>query len=113
MPEHQFANYDEFFAFYLQHHSDPANRFLHAVGTLGALVIAVAAIAARAPLWALAVLPAGYAPAWVGHFLIEGNTPATFGHPGWSLLSNFHMVALMLTGRLGPRLQRKSPNLEL
>ncbi len=29
----EFRNYDEFFAYYLTQHSNPANRRMHAIGT--------------------------------------------------------------------------------
>jgi len=100
---HKFQTYGEFFHFYLQQHSDPRNRILHAVGTtLGVLVVLGALVLGR-PWYALLFFPIGYGFAWTGHFVLEKNKPATFGHPLWSFISDFRMVGLMLTGRLGSR----------
>ena len=101
----KFANYQEFFAFYVREHSDPRNRLLHACGTISGLTIASVAIWLHHGWWAFAGLPVAYAFAWTGHFLLEGNRPATFGHPFWSFISDFRMLGLMLTGRLGKWLQ--------
>ena len=44
-PSKSFANYDEFFAFYVKEHSNPTNRLLHACGTtLGMLIADVPAV---------------------------------------------------------------------
>jgi hypothetical protein len=102
----EFASYDDFFAFYVQQHREPANRWMHACGTLLGISVMVAAFATGHPWWALLWIPLAYGFAWTGHFLIERNKPATFGHPWWSFISDFRMLALMLTGRLGPWLQR-------
>lgn len=102
----RFANYDEFFAFYVRAHRDRRNRMMHACGTaLGVAVILIAALT-RHYWWALLWLPIAYGFAWTGHFLMEGNTPATFGHPFWSFISDFRMLWLMLTGRLHPWLEK-------
>ncbi len=100
MKDPQFSSYDEFFAFYLEQHSKPANRFMHACGTLLGLAVFVVAIVSGHYFWALLWVPVAYGFAWTGHFFIEGNKPATFGHPWWSLISDFRMLGLMLTGRL-------------
>jgi len=104
----QFAGYEEFFVFYLEQHSRRGNRLLHACGTLLGLAVLVAALATHHYLWALLWIPIGYGFAWTGHFLIEGNKPATFGHPWWSFISDFRMLALMLTGKLGSRSSQKA-----
>jgi hypothetical protein len=100
LPDKNFATYDEFFAHYLEQHSNPTNRLLHACGTILGLLTLVLAIATGHYLWALLWIPVAYGCAWIGHFLIEGNKPASFGHPWWSFISDFRMLALMFTRRL-------------
>ena len=34
------------------------------------------------------------------HFFIERNRPATFGHPFYSLYGDYHMLFLMMAGRM-------------
>ena len=98
------GSYDEFFLFYLREHSHPANRALHACGTALGVLICVASFALHHPWFALLWLPVGYGFAWFGHFLVEHNQPAAFRHPLWSFISDFHMLALMITGGLDRRL---------
>ena len=101
MSTQQFSNYNEFFDFYLRAHSHPGNRALHFCGSLLGLAVLVGAIALGHPWYALLWPVIGYGFAWIGHFVIEGNKPATFGHPWWSFISDYRMVWLMLTGKLG------------
>lgn len=97
----QFTSYDEFFVFYLQQHRNPANRAWHAAGTTLGILTVLAAFALGHPWFAFLFFPIGYGCAWTGHFLLEKNKPATFGHPFWSFISDFRMLWLMITGRLG------------
>jgi hypothetical protein len=97
----RFDNYEQFFAFYVRQHSSRGNRMLHALGTTAGLLVATILLMKGYAWWALLGLPVAYAFAWTGHLAVEGNKPATFGHPLWSFISDFRMLALMLSGRLG------------
>lgn len=96
----QFRSYDDFFLFYLRQHGTRANRALHAVGTALGMAVVIVAFALGHPWYALLWLPIGYGFAWVGHLFVEHNRPATWGHPLWSLISDFRMFGLIVTGRL-------------
>lgn len=52
----------------------------------------------------------GYAFAWFAHFVVEKNRPATFKYPFWSFISDFKMIAYMLTGRMGREVDRVKRN---
>jgi hypothetical protein len=100
MNAHHFATYQEFFTYYLQQHSKPRNRLLHACGTALGVAILFGGLAFGRYWLALLWIPVTYGFAWAGHFLIERNKPASWGHPWWSFISDFRMLWLMLTGEL-------------
>src|SRR5438046_1356501 len=100
MTRHKFNSFADFWPHYLAEHSKPATRFLHCVGTLTGLALAITVIAlGKWWLFPIALVP-GYAFAWTAHFVVEKNRPATFTHPLWSFLGDWKMLALMLTGRM-------------
>jgi hypothetical protein len=98
------VTYPEFWRRYLKAHADPRTRGLHYLGTSLAVAAIAAAAAERDWGWLLAAPVAGYAMAWFGHFKFEHNRPETFGHPVWSLISDFRMLGMFLAGRLGDEL---------
>ena len=98
------ATYAEFWPYYLREHGRAKARTLHYAGT--ALTFAFAAIAIlNGGWWWLSVPIAGYGFAWVAHFRVERNRPATFIHPLWSLVSDYRMFFLWLSGRLDRHLR--------
>ncbi|MEP2234529.1 MAG: DUF962 domain-containing protein [Alteripontixanthobacter sp.] len=102
----EYTSFAAFWPFYLREHSKPRTRALHYIGTT--LVVLFAVIALLTGRWLLfAALPlAGYFFAWIAHFGVEKNRPATFTYPLWSLMADFKMWWMWITGRLGPELDK-------
>ncbi len=100
------ATYAEFWPFYLVEHGKAQTRYLHFFGTGLALAFALLALILLNPWLLLVALVSGYFFAWVGHFFVEKNRPATFTHPIWSLISDFRMFFLWISGRLGTELKK-------
>ena len=102
----EIQSFEVFWPFYLGEHSNPTNRALHAVGTAGGGLTALAALLTSQPLLLPLALVCGYGFAWFGHFRIEENKPASFSYPAWSFLGDLKMCALFFTGRLGAEMAR-------
>ncbi|GAK32178.1 hypothetical protein JCM17846_03450 [Iodidimonas nitroreducens] len=99
-------SYGAFFLFYLREHARPLTRALHYAAAFASLAVLFYGLVIG-PLWLVLLMPlAGYGLAWFAHFFIEKNRPATFQYPGWSLISDYVMTWLWLTGRLGPWLDK-------
>lgn len=101
--------YREFWDFYVSQHLNPICRTLHFVGTLGAIACLIAGMIVS-PVYFLAAPFAGYSLAWIGHFGFERNRPATFTYPIWSLISDFVMFSLIISGKMGAEVERVSLN---
>jgi hypothetical protein len=100
------VTYDQFWLRYLRAHSRPKTRMLHYLGSvlaLGTLLVAAVTFNWRGLIAAPLI---GYTFAWTAHFAVERNRPETFGHPFWSLFSDFRMLLLALSFGLAPHLQR-------
>lgn len=96
----RFNNFNEFYPYYLQEHSNITCRKLHFLGTCGviALLLLFFFTGKSTILWFVPVM--GYGFAWVGHFVFEKNRPATFKHPLYSLMGDFRMFWDILIGRV-------------
>ena len=104
--DEQAETYPSFWHNYLRRHANAGTRAMHFVGTFVALV-GIAAGIINLNVWlALTGIAVGYAFAWVSHILIEHNRPCTFGHPGWSLVSELRMFRLWLGGELPQELRK-------
>ena len=100
-------SYREFWPFYVSQHLKPATRLLHFIGTSAAILCIIAAIVWQ-EWWLLLLGPVvSYGPAWIAHVFVERNKPATFTYPLWSLIGDFHMYALMWTGRMEREIHRQ------
>jgi hypothetical protein len=99
--------YAEFWPRYLKAHADKRTRALHYLGTGAGLLLLLAFAATGNWWWLMAAPVVGYAFAWTAHFAFEHNKPETFGHPFWSLYSDFRMLVLFLAGRLGDELRQR------
>jgi len=104
--QQDYNTFAEFWPHYVSEHSRSGTRLLHLIGTTIAIASIVYFIAVgRWWLFPLALIP-GYGAAWIGHFLVEKNKPATFQHPLWSLMGDYKMIWMMLTGRIDAEVQR-------
>lgn len=101
--------YSEFWKTYLDAHRQPGNRALHYVGSVAAIALLLSAAVAADWRFLAASIVVGYGFAWIGHVAVERNRPATFGHPIWSLISDFRMLGLWSAGRLRPHLLDAKP----
>ncbi len=101
--------YDQFWLRYLRAHARPSTRLLHYCGSFLALACIAMAALRLDWRWLLAAPVIGYSFAWGAHLWLEGNRPETFGHPLWSLASDFRMATLWFVGRLEPHLKRGRP----
>lgn len=104
----EIRSFTEFWPYYVRAHSKERTRFLHAVGSVLAVVMLGVAFAVSM-WWLIAVPLVGYAFAWYAHFFVEGNKPATFGHPFYSLIADYRMLFLMMAGRMDEQVHRYAP----
>ena len=87
-------------------HRVPSCRGLHYVAATASLsILAWAAITLD---WRPVLLApiVGYGLAWIAHFGIEHNRPATWGYVRYSLMAEYKMFFLGLTGRMDREMER-------
>jgi hypothetical protein len=98
--------FHEFWPEYVRAHRRPATRALHAVSSLMPFVFVAIAIARASAWWLLGAPVAAYGIAWFAHFFVEHNRPATFDHWWLSLLADYKLFAMTLTGRMADEVRR-------
>ena len=104
--EERITKYSEFWDFYVREHSKPLTRLLHFVGTSLGIILLVWFLLTGKYLFIPLCFVVGYAFAWFSHFFIEKNKPATFKYPFWSFISDYKMMAHMLTGTMNREVKR-------
>ena len=104
--EERYQSFEAFWPYYLYEHRLINCRALHYFGTVLSAVLLIIFLFNQMWAWLPIVLVAGYGPAWIGHFFIEKNRPATFQYPLWSLMGDYKMFYMALTGKLRPELSR-------
>ena len=104
--QREFHSFQDFWPFYVGAHRRPICRILHYCGSFGALALIAVAVATQNWWWLIGAPIVGYGFAWVGHFRYERNLPATFDYPLYSVLADFKMLALGVTGRMGAEVER-------
>ena len=95
-----FANFAEFYPYYLEEHRNAVSRRLHFVGSLGVIGCLAMAIAMGDWLWLPAAVVCGYGFAWIGHFAFEKNRPASLRRPVWSFMGDWRMYFDIWTGKV-------------
>jgi hypothetical protein len=102
----EIKTYADFWPYYLREHAQPATRAFHYFGTCLAILVLLAVIVTGTWVLLPLVLVSGYFFAWLSHGLIERNKPATFTYPLWSLMSDFRMLWVFVTGRMDRELEK-------
>ncbi|MGH8414435.1 MAG: Mpo1-like protein [Gammaproteobacteria bacterium] len=96
----RFANFREFYPFYLGEHRNRTCRRLHFIGSCLVLLTIIGVLISQW-WWGFILVPVfGYGFAWTGHYFFEKNHPATFTHPFYSLAGDWVMFRDILTGRM-------------
>lgn len=96
----RFANFREFYPFYLGEHSRRATRRLHFIGSW-LVLLTISGVFASGWWWGFILVPIfGYGFAWIAHFFFEKNRPATFTHPFYSLAGDWVMFRDILLRRI-------------
>jgi len=96
----EYQSFKDFWPDYLREHQSLLNRRLHVLGVALGIVNLVLFILTKRYVFILIGFLAGYGCAWVGHFIVEKNRPATFQRPLWSLMGDFLMAYLTVTGQI-------------
>ncbi len=107
--EPRFQSFAEFWPFYVREHRKPLCRAIHYVAAVAALACVIGA----AVLGNLLLLPlapiVGYGLAWFAHVCVEHNHPATWKYVRWSVIAEYKMLFLGITGRMRRELERVDP----
>jgi len=96
----RFANFTDFYVYYLSEHGNRYTRRCHFFGTTLAILLLLGALIKQdwSLLWYVPL--AGYGLAWFSHWFFEKNNPASFKYPLYSFRADFKMYWSMLRGKI-------------
>ncbi len=101
-----FSTFREFWPYYVGQHRKPLCRAIHYVGAVAALTLVGWGIATRDWRPIVATPFVSYGLAWFSHLVVERNRPATWGWVRWSLMGEYKMFFLAITGRMSREVER-------
>ena len=85
----EFANFKEFYPFYIDEHKNKYTKLTHFIGSWFFLYFIANLVMTGDFKFLAYALIAGYGWAWFGHFFIEKNKPATFKYPFYSAIGDW------------------------
>lgn len=91
--------YSAYWSLYIGQHHRPANRAVHYLGSVTAVILLAAAPVLQIWWLALAAPAAALGLGMLGHVLFERTPPEKHRYPIWALASDFRMLTLFLAGR--------------
>ena len=87
--------------------SKPQTRAIHYIGTIASVVVLIWAVATQSWWWLLAACRSAATPSPGARISSSRRTsPPRSRAPVWSLVSDYRMCGLFLTGRLGNELMK-------
>lgn len=96
----EFRNFDEFYQYYLESHSNVWNRRMHLFGWVAGISMGIWSVQTY-NLWMLPIAVAfGLGIALLGHYFMERNDSVVFKFPMWTTLADIRMFSDMARGRL-------------
>ena len=104
-----YANFNDFYPYYVSQHKNKKNQFLHLVGAVMSILSLLISIFHLSLIGVLLSVLWNYLFSWSGHFCFEGNHPVSFKHPLYSLRASyllsyeFFLVAIGRRKRIGDR----------
>ncbi len=104
--ETKIKRFSDFWPVYVLSHQSRANRFFHFLATLTSIVMGIVFAYTHKFVFLILMPVVSYAFAWAGHFIHEKNTPLTWTYPLYSLIADYKMFFLIISGKMQKEIVR-------